>query len=252
VVRLLVVKNPGYILIADDDLPLLNATAQFLRHSGYRCDTVSDATEAVRRLSEADYDLLISDLEMPGNQDMRLIRDLPQIAAGMPVILMTAYPSVETAIQSIQLPVSAYLVKPSSNEKLLEEVKRAIENYHAYRVVRINHQRIAEWNRNLAQIENNMKQPPRRGAPPWRALLDLTMRNITDAAADLRVFAELVSQQQDPEAEGEATDSARPLLLLKALRETIDVLEKTRSSFKSKDLGELRRKLEALVQSEGD
>ena len=78
------------------------------------------------------------------------------------------------------------------------------------------------------------------------------MRNVTDAATDLRVFAECTAQQQGPNDKGALMDSARPLLLLNALRETITVLEKTRSSFKSKDLGDLRRKLESLLAGKGD
>ena len=201
---------------------------------------------------KAGTDLLISDLDMPGNQDMRLIRDVPQIAAGLPVILMTGYPTVETAIESIQLPVRAYLVKPISNERLVEEAGRAVQSHQAYRAVHINHQRIAEWNRALEEIETSMNGSRRSETTPWQTLLNLTLRNITDAATDLRVFAEFTARQGNLQTEGELLDSTRPLLLLKALRETIEVLEKTRSSFKSKDLGDLRRKLEALVSPSPD
>lgn len=227
-------------------------TAEALRREGYLCDSAPDAPEAARMLSQKEYDLLISDLEMPGNEDMRLIRDVPQIATGLPVILMTAYPTVETAIQSLQLPVIAYLIKPFGVEKLLTETRRAVESSQAQRAVRINHQRIAEWNRALEQIEASMKRTRQAEATPWQTLMDLTLRNITDAATDLRVFAEFTARQHPADAKDEALDTARPLQLLNALRETIAVLEKTRSSFKSKDLGELRRKLEALLETRPD
>jgi DNA-binding response OmpR family regulator len=243
------VKAAGNILVADDEAGCLNMTAAALRRQHYECDTASDATEAAHMLSEKEYDLLISDLEMPGNEDLRLIRNVPQIAAGLPVILMTAYPTVETAIQSIQLPVTAYLIKPFSHEQLFTETRRAVESSQAYRAIRINHQRIAEWNRALDQLETSLKHSRQPEATPWQTLLELTLRNITDAATDLRVFAEFTARHPGPEAQGEPLDAARPLQLLNALRETITVLEKTRSAFKSKDLGELRHKLETLLKS---
>ena len=242
----------GKILVVDDDPDCLAMAVRVLRHVGYECDEAKDAYAAVKMLSERDYDLLVSDLEMPGNEDLRLIRQAPQLAAGLPVILMTGYPTVETAIQSIQLPVSAYLVKPFSSEKLLEEAQKAIQRRKALKAIQVNHQRIAEWNLALEQIEASMKTSRQREAPPWQTLLDLTLRNVTDAATDLRVFAECTAQQQGPNDKGALMDSARPLLLLNALRETITVLEKTRSSFKSKDLGDLRRKLESLLAGKGD
>lgn len=163
-------QTAGNILIADDDADCLSLTAEVLRRAGYHCDTVPDAQEAARRLVQAQYDLLISDVEMPGNDGLHLIREVPQIAAGVPVILMTAYPTVQTAIDALQLPVKAYLVKPFSNEQLLTEVRRAVEGYQAYRAVRINHERIAEWKRALDQIEASMKQSRPPATAPWHRL----------------------------------------------------------------------------------
>jgi DNA-binding NarL/FixJ family response regulator len=77
-------------------------------------------------LRKESYDLLIADIKMQGNSDLEFIKALPQIAGEMPVILVTGYPSLNSAIESIQLPVVAYLVKPFELNELLVRVKDVI------------------------------------------------------------------------------------------------------------------------------
>src|SRR4051812_49288097 len=93
------------ILLADDDDIFRETTASFLRKIGYECVCAPDAIKALELLGESCFDLLISDIEMPGNDDLRLIRELSVMAAGLPVILLTGHPTVQTAVKSIRLPV---------------------------------------------------------------------------------------------------------------------------------------------------
>lgn len=102
----------GHILLADDEESFLSTTARLLRREGYTCDCAKDASTAIQMLREQEYDVLISDIRMPGNDDLELIREASQIAKGLPVILITGYPTVQTAIQSVGVNVSSYLVKP--------------------------------------------------------------------------------------------------------------------------------------------
>ena len=90
----------GRILIADDEETFLMSTADLLRNEGFECDCAPDATSAAQMLRSGDHDLLIADIKMPGNFELEFIRDLPQIAEGLPVILVTGYPTLDTAIQS--------------------------------------------------------------------------------------------------------------------------------------------------------
>src|SRR4030042_1592190 len=118
----------GRILIADDEETFRNSIADLLRRGGYQCDCAPDAIVAAELLRSADYDLLIADIKMEGNFELEFIRELPQIAEGMPVILVTGYPSLRSAIESIQLPVAAYLVKPFEFEELLVQVQNSFQN----------------------------------------------------------------------------------------------------------------------------
>ena len=111
----------GRILIADDEKTFLAAMAQLLCNEGFECDCAEDATEVLEKLSKKTYDLLIADIKMPGNSNLELIRQLSQTAPAVSIILVTGYPSQQTAIEAVQLPVAAYLVKPVDFPQLLQK-----------------------------------------------------------------------------------------------------------------------------------
>jgi len=129
--------EPRRILIADDEESFLYSTADILRREGYDCSCASDARAATEMLRKESYDLLIADIKMQGNADLEFIKALPQIAEGMPVILVTGYPSLNSAIESIQLPVVAYLVKPFELNELLERVKDVITGKGLFKTRRL-------------------------------------------------------------------------------------------------------------------
>ncbi len=116
----------GPILIADDEKSFLRSTADLLRREGYECDCAPDGRKAAAMLEKGSYVLLIADIKMPGNSDLEFVNKVPRIIENLPVILVTGYPSLNSAIQSIQLPVVAYLIKPFAFSDLLAQVKRAL------------------------------------------------------------------------------------------------------------------------------
>jgi len=116
----------GRILIADDEESVLLSTADLLRIEGYECACASDAKMAAHLLRRKKFDLLIADIKMQGNSDLQLIKKLPEIAPRMPVILVTGYPSLSSAVQSTELPVVGYLIKPFEFSELLTIAQDAI------------------------------------------------------------------------------------------------------------------------------
>jgi DNA-binding response OmpR family regulator len=245
--------NSALILIADDDVNYLNTTAALLRSRGYGCDCASSGKEALDLLKKTQYDLLLSDIEMPGNSDLRLVQALPQIQPGLPVILVTGYPSVESAVNSVGLSVSAYLIKPVDPEELLAKIRHAVEISRCHRNVIGTKKRLLSAYEDLKQLETSLSLPANDNTKQsMMAYLDLTMQNVAASLLDLRQLFETLTPDSEQMQGNEWLQSARPLILINALRETIGVLAKTKGSFKSKELAELRRKLESLVQEPTD
>ncbi|OGQ00224.1 MAG: hypothetical protein A2026_06170 [Deltaproteobacteria bacterium RBG_19FT_COMBO_46_12] len=240
----------GRILIADDEETFRNSIADLLRQAGYQCDCAPDAIVAAELLRSAEYDLLIADIKMEGNFELEFIRELPQIAEGMPVILVTGYPSLRSAIESIQLPVAAYLVKPFEFEELLVQVQISVKNYQFCKTVRDHRKRLTDWSEDLKGIEEVQNiMPPSESSPPIDDFLTLTFHNIAGALSDLKHLTESFSTGNSSHQEVcHLLNCPRLNTLNKTLVETIDVLEKTKSAFKSKELGNLRRNLEELVK----
>src|SRR6266540_5964474 len=150
----------GRILIADDDEAFRLATRLFLRRQGFECEIAPDAAVAAEMLRASEFDLLISDINMPGNAGLELVTRLAQVAVALPVILLTGHPSIQSAARSVRLRVVAYLVKPYDADELLNIAEQAIVNYRAYRAVSANRQRLETWARDLAQIEEVLRTTP--------------------------------------------------------------------------------------------
>ena len=108
-----------HVLIADDEALFRDSLKEFLAAKGYACTCASDAPEAARLLSEQTFDLLISDIAMPGNSELQLIREVQVKTPWIPIILVTGYPSVETAVRAVRLPVYSYLLKPIEFSEIL-------------------------------------------------------------------------------------------------------------------------------------
>ena len=124
-------RKAARILLADDESLFRETLASFLRHIGYECICAPDSAAAMQLLAASDFDLLIADLEMPGNHDLALILRVSKVVAGLPVILLTAHPTMESAVQSVHLPVVEYVVKPPNLDDLRVLVRKSIERYRS-------------------------------------------------------------------------------------------------------------------------
>lgn len=241
-------SHSGRILVADDEIFFLEATVKYLKSAGYEVESAPDAHIAASLLQKHEFDLLVSDIEMPGNQNLALLRGLPQLTNGLPVILVTGHPTFETAVQSIQLTVSAYLVKPVNPQDLLEEVRRSIERCRAFRAIQENRQRVQDWCHQLEQIESVTRTTQNNALQtPWNAFVTMTLQNIVESLLDLKRFSDLIGPDKTDAPAVPWREASQSTVLLQAIKETIEVLEKSRNQFKSKELGELRRRLENLL-----
>jgi len=116
------------ILVADDEVKICSLLKKLLEREGYQVTTVNDGTSALKEMLRQKPDLLISDIQMPGMDGLELSRRARSLDADLPVVLITGYASMETAVQALREGVSDYITKPFSIAELKGVVGRIIEN----------------------------------------------------------------------------------------------------------------------------
>lgn len=117
------------ILIVDDEKNYLLVLEALLGPQGYEIITANNAHSALRSVREADLDLVITDVKMPGMSGMELLEECKKIKPELPVIIMTAYGSIEMAVEAMKKNAYDYITKPFQNEQLKLTVKKALDNY---------------------------------------------------------------------------------------------------------------------------
>jgi CheY-like chemotaxis protein len=240
----------GVVLVADDDAVFRRVTARLLERVGLSCREAADAAEVFEQLASEEVDVLLCDINMPGNHDLELTRELAVVRPSLPVILVTGSPTFESAREAVGLKVHAYLVKPLKASNLEAEVKAAVEVRHMQRLLHSAREQIGALDSRLEQAATALEARADVGEVRG-AYLDATMRTLVAAATRLQGLL--------GESDSEPSLTPRPQVigaldcgyLLAALRETVLVLERTKDHFHSKDLALLRRKIELLLDSIG-
>jgi DNA-binding NtrC family response regulator len=119
--------NPNRILVVDDEEDIRESLETLLTLEGFSVDLAVNATEGLRKLGQALYDLVLLDLMMPDKSGIEVIQEIRQRDRETPIFLITAYGSVEVAVQAIKAGANDYFSKPWDNEKLLIEIRRMID-----------------------------------------------------------------------------------------------------------------------------
>jgi DNA-binding NtrC family response regulator len=129
--------NPR-VLVLDDEPRMVDIVAMVLRREGHEVTPFCDPQRALAALEQGAFDLLVTDLRMPGADGLEVLRRARAACPGLPVILMTAHASVATAIEAMKLGAVDYVEKPFDNDELKALVRRGLE-----------HSRLARENRSL-------------------------------------------------------------------------------------------------------
>ena len=114
------------MLVVDDEASIRDMLAKALGLADYDVETVADGRGAIERLRVAAYDLLVTDLRMPGIDGLTVIREARRLRADLPVIIITGYSSESAAIEAIDLGVFGYLTKPFRVPKVLALASKAL------------------------------------------------------------------------------------------------------------------------------
>jgi len=115
------------ILIVDDEASVRDSLYQWFKLDGYRVDTADEATNALKKLQENTWDIILLDIKMPGMDGIELQNRIKQIDKNIVTIIITAYASVDTAIQALKDGAFDYVTKPIDPDDLSRLIKNAIE-----------------------------------------------------------------------------------------------------------------------------
>ena len=121
------------ILIVDDEKNYRVVLEALLAPEGYEILTAGTGREALKLVREADVDLVITDMKMPGMSGMELLDEAKEIKPDLPVIMMTAYGTIEMAVEAMKKQAYDYITKPFQNEELKLTIRKALENYRLLR-----------------------------------------------------------------------------------------------------------------------
>lgn len=114
------------ILVADDEPLYLRTTRDLLRKAGYECVCVPDAHAAIEKLRAETFDLVLTDLSMPGNSKLEFLTYQSERRPATPVVVVTGAPTLPSAIESVRLGIADYLLKPVKVEALLACIERVL------------------------------------------------------------------------------------------------------------------------------
>jgi DNA-binding NtrC family response regulator len=116
----------GCVLIVDDEAEIRESLQTLLELEGYEVETAVDGEDGLSKLGERPFDLVLLDLALPGRNGIELLPEIRALDAQLPVIIITAYGTVEDAVRAMQGGAGNFLQKPWDNEKLLADVRSAV------------------------------------------------------------------------------------------------------------------------------
>jgi len=213
----------GRILLVDDDPEVGQVLSKWLRKLDYQVPLAASPVDAEKLLSSSRFDLVISDVYMPGNFNLEWVERLLKRPSSPPVLLITGSPDLAIACRAANLPVAGYLLKPLDFELLDQVIQRTLQEHLRRREFTHVVQGIAQL-LGARQVESTPEE-------------DALIARLTQLCDDL-------STRTDPAAERPGDEAWRAAII-----DTISVIEKTKHSFRSKELGNLRQRLQQLVRS---
>ncbi len=130
--------SKGTLLVIDDEPEIRESLETLLTLEGFEIEAVADAATGWLRLEKKPFDLVLLDVSLPDRSGLDLLKDIRAADSSIPVVMITAYGSVENAVQAMRAGASSYVTKPWDIEKLLAEIN-----------VLVRQQRLEEENREL-------------------------------------------------------------------------------------------------------
>jgi two-component system response regulator AtoC len=147
----------GKILVIDDEVSILEVVKLGLEEDGFKVDVFSDPIEALNRFSESNYDAVLSDINMPEMSGLEVLRRCKKINPESVVILITAYSSIDSAIEAIRGGALDYIRKPFRMEELILRLNEALDRIRIKKSLKnLREEKLEEFR--IIGINDKMKQ----------------------------------------------------------------------------------------------
>ena len=115
------------VLVVDDELLIRDLLYDFFLEKGYKVAVADSGTAALEKLGKQSFDVLLVDLKMPAMDGIEFIKEVRKKKIETPVVIITGFPSLETALDALRQRVHDYVIKPFNINQLFATVRRAAE-----------------------------------------------------------------------------------------------------------------------------
>ena len=119
------------VLVVDDELIVRDSTRELIIDRGFAADSAGSGPEALEMLASTEYSLMLLDIKMPGMDGLEVLKRAREIRPDLPVVMMTAYATVETAVEAMKIGAHDYVIKPFEDDAPLPLIRRIYEERRA-------------------------------------------------------------------------------------------------------------------------
>src|SRR5690606_27871117 len=172
--------SPEIVLVVDDDPGNLDSVQRILQREGLEVLAAASGEEALEILRKSEVRVIVTDLMMPGMTGTALLRAAKAISPHVEVVLMTAYGTVEAAVEAMKEGADDFLTKPLKRHQLVRTVKKALEKYRLLEENRLLREKVAQLSKVGGLVGSS---------PAFRAVMD-TIRQAAPSNATILLLGE--------------------------------------------------------------
>ena len=136
-------ENKPSILIVEDDVNIRKTLSTILQQEGYKADTAGNGQEALQKSEAKFFNLALLDIKLPDIEGTKLLTTMHESFPKMMKIMITGYPSLENAVEALNLGADAYIIKPVNPKKLLALIKEKLKKQS--QAEKMTEEKITEW-----------------------------------------------------------------------------------------------------------
>ncbi len=140
------------ILLVDDEPDILDVCQRILKTDDYQVETAPSGDAALAQMKQRPFDVLVTDIKMPGLDGLELVQAVKEIAPYIPCVIMTGFSTMDTTLKALKLGVDEYVIKPFAPEELMIAVAKALEKTNLHQQVKELRDQIAAGQSRLSHV----------------------------------------------------------------------------------------------------